>query len=165
MLKAAILAGCAVGIAASLADITVSQKYRTQIRTIIALILIVVISGPFMQTDFDSFISQYIEEMDTIKEQNLSQQAMAQNVIQTAEDNLSEYISAKLVSAGIKPQSVSIELTVTQDGQVQLSRTNVVIDKEDIEFYDDIKRIVTDELLQGEVNVSWEDKSAEETQK
>ena len=165
MLKAAILAGCAVGIAASLADITVSQKYRTQIRTIIALILIVVISGPFMQTDFDSFISQYIEEMDTIKEQNFSQQAMAQNVIQTAEDNLSEYISAKLVSAGIKPQSVSIELTVTQDGQVQLSRTNVVIDKEDIEFYDDIKRIVADELLQGEVNVSWEDKSAEETQK
>lgn len=165
MLKAAILAGCAVGIAASLADITVSQKYRTQIRTIIALILIVVISGPFMQTDFDSFISQYIEDMDTIKEENISQQAMAQNVIQTAEENLSEYISAKLVSAGIKPQSVSIELTVTQDGQVQLMRTNVVIDKEDLEFYDDIKRIVSDELLQGEVNVSWEDKSAEETQK
>lgn len=165
MLKAAILAGCAVGIAASLADITVSQKYRTQIRTIIALILIVVISGPFMQTDFDSFISRYIEEMDTIKEENISQQAMAQNVIQTAEENLSEYISAKLVSAGIKPQSVSIELTVTQDGQVQLMRTNVVIDKEDLEFYDDIKRIVSDELLQGEVNVSWEDKSAEETEK
>lgn len=165
MLKAAILAGCAVGIAASLADITVSSKYRTQIRTMIALILIVVISGPFMQTDFDSFISRYIEEMDTIKEENISQQAMAQNVIQTAEDNLSEYISAKLVSAGIKPQSVSIELTVTQDGQVQLMRTNVVIDKEDLEFYDDIKRIVSDELLQGEVNVSWEDKSAEETQK
>lgn len=165
MLKAAILAGCAVGIAASLADITVSQKYRTQIRTIIALILIVVISGPFMQTDFDSFISRYIEEMDTIKEENISQQAMAQNVLDTAEENLSEYISAKLVSAGIKPQYVSIELTVTQDGQVQVSRTNVVIDKEDIEFYDDIKRIVSDELLQGEVNVSWEDKSAEETQK
>lgn len=163
MLKAAILAGCAVGVAASLADITVSQKYRTQIRTIIALILIVVISGPFMQTDFDSFISRYIEDMDIIKEENISQQAMAQNVLQTAEDNLSEYISAKLVSAGIKPQYVSIELTVTQDGQVQVSRTNVVIDKEDLEFYDDIKRIVSDELLQGEVNVSWEDKSAEET--
>lgn len=163
MLKAAILAGCAVGVAASLADITVSQKYRTQIRTIIALILIVVISGPFMQTDFDSFISRYIEDMDIIKEENISQQAMAQNVLQTAEENLSEYISAKLVSAGIKPQSVSIELTVTQDGQVQVSRTNVVIDKEDLEFYDDIKRIVSDELLQGEVNVSWEDKSAEET--
>ncbi len=163
MLKAAILAGCAVGVAASLADITVSQKYRTQIRTIIALILIVVISGPFMQTDFDLFISRYIEDMDIIKEENISQQAMAQNVLQTAEDNLSEYISAKLVSAGIKPQYVSIELTVTQDGQVQVSRTNVVIDKEDLEFYDDIKRIVSDELLQGEVNVSWEDKIAEET--
>lgn len=165
MLKAAILAGCAVGIAASLADITVSSKYRTQIRTIIALILIVVISGPFMQTDFEQFISQYIKEMDTIKEQNVSQQAMAQNVLQTAENNLSEYISAKLVSVGIKPQSVSIELTVTQDGQVQLSRTNVVIDKEDLKHYDDIKRIVADELLQGEVNISWEDKSAEETEK
>lgn len=155
MLKGVILSGCIAGIAASLADAAVSDKYRKQIRTILALILIIVISQPFLGVDFDALVRQYIAEFDSMTVHE-TQQTLADNVITQAETELSDYITAKLEAAGIKPLSVSIELTVTQDGLAQVERTDVVIMSEQLERYDDVKRIVAGELLQGTVNVSWE---------
>lgn len=161
MIKTAVISGCIVGIAASLADVTVSGKFRSGIRVIIALLLIVVVTGPFMKTDFKTFIAQYIDELEDIQEQRI-QQTMSEDVMDEAENRLSQYIAAKLETAGIKPKSVSIELTVTSDGLAQVVRTDVTIEKNQIKYYDDIKRIVDNELMQGEVNVTWEEKGAEE---
>lgn len=155
MLNGIILSGCIAGIAASLADAAVSDRYRKQIRTIVALILIIVISQPFLRVDFDALVRQYISEFESMTVHE-SQQTLGENVITQAEDNLSSYILAKLEAAGIKPLSVSIELTVTEDGLAQVERTDVVISREQLERYDDVKQIVAGELLQGTVNVSWE---------
>ena len=61
-----ILSGCIAGIAASLADAAVSDKYRGQIRTILALILIIVISQPFLRVDLDALVQQYIDDFENI---------------------------------------------------------------------------------------------------
>lgn len=156
MIKGVILSGCIVGIAASLVDASVSDKYRSQIRTIVALILIIVIAQSFLRVDFDSLVRQYIDEFENITISETSQ-TMSDDVVTLAQERLEQYISAKLEAMGIKPLRVSIELTVTEDGLVQVGRTNVVISREQLEHYDAVKQIVASELPQGTVNVSWGD--------
>ncbi len=156
MLKAALIAGCVAGICASLADMAVSEKYKPHIRTITALIIIISVAQPLLSVNLGELVESYAAEFELTYEQK-SELAFSENVSAEASERLSDFISAKLVSAGIKPQSVSIELIVTGDGRFEVARVDVVISKEQLDRYGEIKQIVTNELLPEDVNVSWEE--------
>lgn len=155
MLKAAVIAGCVTAICSSMADGLAADRYKSRIRTISGLIIIISVFQPLLKIDFDGLVSRYSYEFESVYDTS-AEDAFSRSVVEAAQEKLEEYIEAKLICAGIKPVSVSIQLTVTEDGKAEVTRTDVIISRDSIDAYDDAKRIVEDQLMQGTVNISWE---------
>ncbi len=158
MLKSAILSGCVIAICSSIVDYSViSEKLRKQIMSIISLILIIVVATKLLSIDADSLANELMHEYSVEYSNGQPVPVISEAVEEETVSKLSEYLYNGLQRLGIIAQDIRIELDISSDNLIEVSKTTIVLSKADSESGDKVKSFVSNELRQGEVTVVVEE--------
>ena len=158
MLKSAILSGCVIAICSSIVDYSViSEKLRKQIMSIISLILIIVVATKLLSIDADSLANELIHEYSVEYSNGQTVPVISEAVEEETVSKLCEYLYNGLQRLGIIAQDIRIELDISSDNLIEVSKTTIVLSKADNESGDKVKSFVSNELRQGEVIVVVEE--------
>lgn len=160
MFKDAVYIACAVGVCASIINTaTPSEKFNNQLRLIIGMIMIATIATTLMRSDFSFDANELSILTQTDASENSELISVKNAVISRTADNLSQFLNSRLSARGINDGQISIELIADEYNCIEVGTIHVRILKKDIGRYDEIMSLITDEIPQGKVKISWEEEN------
>lgn len=157
MLCASAASACVLGIIFSvLKNMTPSDKFSGQINMIFSLILILVIAAPFADIQLDGDMLDFLETVPDDYSEIYNRQT--DRLISA---NISDNLGNELVSRGIKPIKISVDINNSADGSISITRAEIII--EDISQIKATEKITAQALgiESSFVNVKVEDTNNE----
>lgn len=153
-IKAVIFTACIVGVITSLTDIAAHEgSLKKQLRSVLAVILVLAVITPIMGQGFKVTLSDYTELSDLPEFDNIST-VTELYYLSESESRLEEYFRDKLNKNGIENVRVDITTDINEYNEIEITKVRAYpIQTSDREL---IKKLISEDLPEAEVIIQEE---------
>lgn len=153
-IKAVIFTACIVGVITSLTDIAAPDgSLKKQLRSVLAVILVLAVITPIMGQGFKVTLSDYTELSDLPEFDNIST-VTELYYLSESESRLEEYFRDKLNKNGIENVRVDITTDINEYNEIEITKVRAYpIQTSDREL---IKKLISEDLPEAEVIIQEE---------
>lgn len=148
-IKAVIFTACIVGVITSLTDIAAPEgSLKKQLRSMLAVILVLAVITPLMGQGFKVTLSDYTELSDLPEFDNIST-VTELYYLSESESRLEEYFRDKLNKNGIENVRVDITTDINEYNEIEITKVRAYpMQTSDREL---IKKLISEDLPEAEV--------------
>lgn len=152
--KAVIFTACIVGVITSLTDIAAPEgSLKKQLRSVLAVILVLAVITPIMGQGFKVTLSDYTELSDLPEFDNIST-VTELYYLSESESRLEEYFRDKLNKNGIENVTVDITADINEYNEIEITKVRAYpMQTSDREL---IKKLISEDLPEAEVIIQEE---------
>lgn len=153
-IKAVIFTACIVGVITSLTDIAAPEgSLKKQLRSVLAVILVLAVITPIMGQGFKVTLSDYTELSDLPEFDNIST-VTELYYLSESESRLEEYFRDKLNKNGIENVTVDITADINEYNEIEITKVRAYpMQTSDREL---IKKLISEDLPEAEVIIQEE---------
>ncbi|WP_294101428.1 hypothetical protein [uncultured Ruminococcus sp.] len=153
-IKAVIFTACIVGVITSLTDIAAPEgSLKKQLRSVLAVILVLAVITPIMGQGFKVTLSDYTELSDLPEFDNIST-VTELYYLSESESRLEEYFGDKLNKNGIENVRVDITANINEYNEIEITKVRAYsMQTSDREL---IKKLISEDLPEAEVIIQEE---------
>ena len=153
-IKAVIFTACIVGVITSLTDIAAPEgSLKKQLRSVLAVILVLAVITPIMGQGFKVTLSDYTELSDLPEFDNIST-VTELYYLSESESRLEEYFRDKLNKNGIENVTVDITADINEYNEIEITKVRAYpMQTSDREL---IKKLISEDLPEAEVIIREE---------
>ena len=153
-IKAVIFTVCIVGVITSLTDIAAPEgSLKKQLRSVLAVILVLAVITPIMGQGFKVTLSDYTELSDLPEFDNIST-VTELYYLSESESRLEEYFRDKLNKNGIENVRVDITTDINEYNEIEITKVRAYpMQTSDREL---IKKLISEDLPEAEVIIQEE---------
>ena len=153
-IKAVIFTACIVGLITSLTDIAAPEgSLKKQLRSVLAVILVLAVITPIMGQCFKVTLSDYTELSDLPEFDNIST-VTELYYLSESESRLEEYFGDKLNKNGIENVRVDITTDINEYNEIEITKVRAYpVQTSDREL---IKKLISEDLPEAEVIIQEE---------
>ena len=153
-IKAVIFTACIVGVITSLTDIAAPEgSLKKQLRSVLAVILVLAVITPIMGQGFKVTLSDYTELSDLPEFDNIST-VTELYYLSESESRLEEYFRDKLNKNGIENVTVDITADINEYNEIEITKVRAYpMQTSDREL---IKKLISENLPEAEVIIQEE---------
>lgn len=153
-IKAVIFTTCIVGVITSLTDIAAPEgSLKKQLRSVLAVILVLAVITPIMGQGFKVTLSDYTELSDLPEFDNIST-VTELYYLSESESRLEEYFRDKLNKNGIENVTVDITADINEYNEIEITKVRAYpMQTSDREL---IKKLISEDLPEAEVIIQEE---------
>lgn len=153
-IKAVIFTACIVGVITSLTDIAAPEgSLKKQLRSVLAVILVLAVITPIMGQGFKVTLSDYTELSDLPEFDNIST-VTELYYLSESESRLEEYFRDKLNKNGIENVTVDITADINEYNEIEITKVRAYpMQTSDKEL---IKKLISEDLPEAEVIIQEE---------
>ena len=153
-IKAVIFTACIVGVITSLTDIAAPEgSLKKQLRSVLAVILVLAVITPIMGQGFKVTLSDYTELSDLPEFDNIST-VTELYYLSESESRLEEYFGDKLNKNGIENVRVDITANINEYNEIEITQVRAYsMQTSDREL---IKKLISEDLPEAEVIIQEE---------
>lgn len=148
-IKAVIFTACIVGVITSLTDIAAPEgSLKKQLRSVLAVILVLAVITPIMGQGFKVTLSDYTELSDLPEFDNIST-VTELYYLSESESRLEEYFRDKLNKNDIENVTVDITADINEYNEIEITKVRAYpMQTSDREL---IKKLISEDLPEAEV--------------
>lgn len=152
--KAVIFTACIIGVITSLTDIAAPEgSLKKQLRSVLAVILVLAVITPIMGQGFKVTLSDYTELSDLPEFDNIST-VTELYYLSESESRLEEYFRDKLNKNGIENVTVDITADINEYNEIEITKVRAYpMQTSDREL---IKKLISEDLPEAEVIIQEE---------
>lgn len=153
-IKAVIFTACIVGVITSLTDIAAPEgSLKKQLRSVLAVILVLAVITPLMGQGFKVTLSDYTELSDLPEFDNIST-VTELYYLSESESRLEEYFRDKLNKNGIENVRVDITTDINEYNEIEITKVRAYpMQTSDREL---IKKLISEDLPEADVIIQEE---------
>lgn len=153
-IKAVIFTACIVGVITSLTDIAAPEgSLKKQLRSVLAVILVLAVITPIMGQGFKVTLSDYTELSDLPEFDNIST-VTELYYLSESESRLEEYFRDKLNKNGIENVRVDITTDINEYNEIEITKVRAYpMQTSDRKL---IKKLISEDLPEAEVIIQEE---------
>lgn len=153
-IKAVIFTACIVGVITSLTDIAAPEgNLKKQLRSVLAVILVLAVITPIMGQGFKVTLSDYTELSDLPEFDNIST-VTELYYLSESESRLEEYFRDKLNKNGIENVTVDITADINEYNEIEITKVRAYpMQTSDREL---IKKLISEDLPEADVIIQEE---------
>lgn len=151
-LKNMTLAICVLSLAHTAIMMLVPDRFRSEMRSVTALIAVVTLSSMFIHAD----ISDISLELGKI---SFESKAVSRNelVQRELESRISEYIASFLEEDGVRIKKVSVGTTIDEQYSIFITEVGLILDPSESSREEQIRGTVTEKIGDIEVKIGYEE--------
>lgn len=154
--KAVILIACVIGIVSAYFEIAAPEgSLKKQLNVLLGLVTLLAVITPFAGSGFKvSFDDFRFNDNDILSEEKITDEAESL-AVEKAEKKVEEYFQSKLNKNGIEIKEITADLTVNENGEVEISSIKINIVSSDDK--DKTESLIREDLKDTEIIINAED--------
>ncbi|MGN1134122.1 MAG: hypothetical protein ACI4RN_06670 [Oscillospiraceae bacterium] len=161
VLKASVLAACAVGIISAIAEIAAPESMKKQLGTLTAIVLILAVFMPFLSKDVALDLKSFENLADT-EEYNSMQEEFGNMYLDISNENMQKELMRLIADENIDIENVVIDSYLNEYNSLEVKKVKVEgsgLSDNDKEL---IREIIADKLPDAEIEFSEDSESEAE---
>ncbi|MGN1113718.1 MAG: hypothetical protein ACI4RC_01195 [Oscillospiraceae bacterium] len=161
VLKASVLAACAVGIISAIAEIAAPENMKKQLGAMTAIVLILAVFIPFLSKDVTLDLKSFESLADT-EEYNAMQEEFGNMYLNISNENMQKELMRLIESENIDIRNIVLDSYLNEYNSIEVKR--VKVECSSLSDYDkeQVRGIVADKLPDAEIEFSEDSESESE---